>query len=244
MAVEITVPGGTNAKHLTYAPRITSGLRGLYLFGDTLAHSKRNHAPSGDDLTVVGSPVIEATHARLTGLSNYFDTGLLETSAMTYIAVSRSVGSPTSNADSAPIVGNFRGSTVAEYGNHLVWTDSGGADRITFSIGTDNGGALVTDGVALNETTQDWDLIIAGSDGAASDIYNITDDTSNNGSAYANSRAAATVDNLLIGSFYTSFAGEVDIHQIWIFDRLLTSDERTTLTADIRALAAADGITV
>lgn len=244
MAVEITVPGGTAARFLPYAPSITNGLRGCYIFGGTLAQSLRNHAPGGADLTSVGSPVIESTYARLTGLSNYFDTGMLETSAMTYLAVSRAVNSPTDNATSAPIVGNFRGSAVSTYGNHLVWTDSGGSDRITFNVGTDNGGALVTAGVALNETVTDWDLIIAGTDASASSLYNVSDGLDNVGSAYANSRAAATADNLLIGSLYASFAGEVDIQQLWIFDRLITSAERTALTAEIRALATADSITV
>lgn len=244
MAVEITVPGGSNARFLPYAPSITSGLRGCYIFGGTLAQSKRNHAPGGADLTAVGAPVVESTYARLTGMANYFDTGLVETSAMTYVAVSRAVNSPTDNATSAAIIGNFRGSAVGTYGNHLTWTDSGGADRVSYNVGTDNGGALATESVALNETVTDWDLIVAGTDGTASSLYNLTDDLSNIGSAYSNSRAAVTSDNLLIGSFYTSFAGEVDIQQLWVFDRLISGSERAAIAVEARALATADNITV
>jgi hypothetical protein len=240
MAVEITVPGLADLPWAFYHPRVTAGLRGFYILGGTLADSLINHSPGGAALTVTGLPVINSNHARVTSLSNFFATGLLETQQYTYLAVAKTAATPTGLIDAPLWVGNFAGGTVATRGASL-YAAFDGQVRSLAGAGGDNGGVSTTNTSAVAADVTAWRMLFAGANATTNFLR---DETANLGDSdpIVGVRAAPTVNPLRLGSGYATFAGVGDLAVAGIWDRWLTDAERAAMTADIRVLLTARGI--
>jgi hypothetical protein len=94
MALFIQLAGETFAKNIgsmVYTPPIVDGLLGWYLLGGDAAASRKNWAPGGADATVTGTPTYNAASAVFTS-ANYIDTGIIDTAALTLIAIGKPAG--------------------------------------------------------------------------------------------------------------------------------------------------------
>lgn len=243
MAVEITIPGGTDLPWAKFLPRVRSGLLGFYVFGGTLEESVINHVRGGAPLTVVGSPVIESNHARVTAGSHFFQTNFPDPAQHTFMAVARAAVTPVSgNAATEPVwIGNFNGAAMGQRGVSLTSRVIGGQPSIVHAIAADNAGSSIAVTSSVPRTVTDWHLAASGVDATTNRVRDLTGGGQDN-DAIVGVRQSPTANNLRIGSAWLTFAGAGDIGLAAIWNRWISDDERAAMAADIRALMDARGI--
>ena len=207
----------------------------VYITNGTPTKLTRNFASGAAEGTVIGVPVISAASTRFTGQSNYINTLIDDTAAMTVFAIfKRPVGW---SGDAMVLSNNGVGSVGVNFWLTAAGTTSFGAAR-------DNGSGSQTAAstVITLPSNTDWNLCI----GEAGAVNKITSATSSLTSSSATATARITnAGKLRIGSSYSaSHTAQVDLMVCVVIPRVLTAPETTAVTAQLRAYALKHGVTV
>tara|TARA_R110000751_G_scaffold307640_1_gene430331 strand:- start:18300 stop:19025 length:726 start_codon:yes stop_codon:yes gene_type:complete len=209
---------------------VQTGCLGYFELGGTLVRSQRNWVNPALTATVVGSPTVAADGVTSIGNSAYFNTGIAEPLALTYLLAYK--GTQLVSTDPATsMIGNYGTGGAMLTGG---WTGSPGNATVGFwSAGMPT------------QTTADgapgaWRLLAARVDPVTGiRINNLTLGT---GPALAAPTGTRTVNarNIFLGwGGHTGFVGPNKIIRAAIYNRFLTDDELATMRAFIAAEVAA-----
>jgi ribosomal protein L24 len=230
-------------------PPVTRGLEAWFTFDTDAARFTFNRAMGKPNAILVGAPVAYPTHGRFKGLSNYLQTPIAETDEQTIFAVYKCVLTPTNDATSGYVVGNFRGKsrTPGREGQ-----DSSGvtlyapASGLVGKVSRHNGaGAVAFDdilGTGMTPATS-WSLrAIRTKSGQVSKVFDFTAGVSIEGVTTAARDLADT--KLRIGSGTAFISGECDISSVAIYSSYLTDDEIAQVAAVMRKRMTRLGVAV
>ena len=207
----------------------------VYITNGTPTKLTRNFASGAAEGTVIGVPVISAASTRFTGQSNYINTLIDDTAAMTVFAIfKRPVGW---SGDAMVLSNNGVGSVGVNFWLTAAGTTSFGAAR-------DNGSGSQTAAstVITLPSNTDWNLCI----GEAGAVNKITSATSSLTSSSATATARITnAGKLRIGSSYNaSHTAQVDLMVCVVIPRVLTTLENSNVVTQLQAYALKHGVTV
>lgn len=207
----------------------------VYITNGSATKLTRNFASGTAEGVVGGVPVVSAASTRFTGQSNYLDTQIDDTAAMTVFAIfKRPVGW---SGDAMVMSNNGVGSVGVNFWLTAAGTTSFGAAR-------DNGSGSQTAAstVITLPSPTDWNLCI----GEAGAVNKITSVTSSLTSSSATATARITnAGKLRIGSSYSaSHTGSVDLMIAVVIPRVLTTLETSSVIAQLQAYALKHGVTV
>lgn len=211
----------------------------VYITNGSLTKMTRNFASGAVEGAVVGTPVIGAGFTTFTGNANYLSTQIDDTALMTAFAIFKR---PVGWSGDAMVLSNnglVNGDNTA--GTNFWLTAAG---TVSFGAARDNGsGAATAASAAITlPSNTNWNLCI----GEAGTVNKITSMTNNltASSVTATARFVKT-GKLRIGASYSaSHAGQVDIMITVVIPRVLTTPERDSVVAQLRAYALKYGMTV
>lgn len=210
----------------------------VYITNGNAAKLTRNFASGAAEGTVVGAPVVSAASTRFTGQSNYINTQIDDSTAITVIAIAKR---PTGFAAVDAMALSNNGLGGVNIGCSLWYFASG---NIGFSAARDNGSGSQTSGI-VSTTPSDplaWALVI-GEAGTANRFTNITTDQTVLG-ANTNARIVSPAKFRIGSSYQATHTGQIDVMVCVVIPRVLTLAERDAVVAQLRAYATKYGVTV
>jgi len=208
----------------------------VYITNGSAAKLTRNLATGTAEGVVVGTPAISAASTRFTGNSNYINTQIDDTTAMTVFAIFKR---PSGWSGDAMVVSN--NGVGAAIGSSL-WLFANG--NVGLAAARDNGSGGQTSAVAQITPADPtaWGLVVAEG-GSVNKITNIT--TSQTASSGVSAARITAPSKLRIGSSYNaSHTGQIDVMVCVVIPRVLTTLETDSVIAQLRAYAAKYGVTV
>lgn len=254
LKITIDAPGISDNPKAVFVPPVREGLQFWNFFGGSSVNTGRNLATGQPAGTVVGAPVVDDYHARMTGMVNYVQTPAIpSTGGATLIAVFK----PVLEADGASIISN--GASVSAsiggttLGTSLYSVDTGGADgniKIRGHAGLVSAGVSSTtdaliDSAAIALAGVDQMFVAFRSD-PATDIRTLDNLTADARTVTpANDLPIDIGEAFRVGSQYnTNVDGAIDIYMAAIYNRPLSDVELAELQVFIRGYYARRGITI
>lgn len=243
MATIIKVKGADfSANAVGFIPPVAADLAGWFFPNGSLAQAKRNLAPGGADAAVTGAPVIGTAYTRFKGRTNYLDTGLAETPAITLLAVARAV-IPASGSAQALIVSNYGSGTGVSLTKPQLTAPSSvsGTENVYAGFSAPTG--LATASAVVSNGTA-W-AFTAGVVTPGTGLQFIDKTRGLLGSLSTATARSLGTSSLLIGSGYDiSWTGESDIAFAAIYTRALEAAEIDTVYQFVKTYLAKRSITV
>lgn len=227
---DIVLPGSGYLNIYGLTVPVTANLQGAFIFGDGDI-SGRNYAAGGPQASVVGTPAQTDNGITLDG-SNYIDTGIAQTTDMTFIVVARLGHS----ADRAGVIGNYNTTGIAIFDLSAANTSIAG--------NLQRNGATSQ---ANTDTTANQYQLIAFRAGVSSNsrIQNVTLATDVSNTANTSPVINLNSETIKIGRLpATSFVGPVDIAAVLIYDRVLSDAEANDDFTWARNYMASRGVSV
>lgn len=239
---------GLNAELLAdeYAAPVRDGLVAWCNLTDNVTKAPKNLAPSGVNLVTVGAPTVGSGGGSmvLTGNSNYYQTNINDPMEATIFMVAKTDAALSSLATRPIFYAADNGVPLLE---NTETTTGGLICRIFDSSGNKfssqaSRGTSVSDDVTglINQTFADytaWALTMHEIPEASgvNTMTNVT--TSSASSSSGTAPRFPTQRKILIGSGHAtpSNNGTCEISQWIMYDRLLSTDEKNAIIADIRA---------
>lgn len=209
----------------------------VYISNGSTAKLTRNFASGAAEGTVIGAPVISAASTRFTGNSNYVDTQIDDSTNITMIAIAKR---PTGWSGDAMALSN-NGQGGVNIGCSLWYLANG---NIGFSAARDNGSGSQTSAI-VSTTPADplaWALVI-GEAGTANRFTNMTTNQTVLGTN-TNARFVSPAKMRIGSSYQVSHTGQIDVMVCVVIPRVLTTLERDSVVAQLRAYATKYGVTV
>lgn len=227
----VTLPGSGYAKRIMFDLPVRAGLTGAYFFGEGETVALTNWGGSEPN-TVVGAPVWHDGYAELDG-SNYIQTGVAETAAMTVLAVIKRKTTGTNVA----LVGNYGGTGATGVALYVASSN----DDVDANTGRAGGTSICQ----ATGNVDNWALVsITVPSSGAMTIRDHTTGTSS-ASAATDARVVNGVGDLRIGSFPSgNFDQPVNVAAVATYSAALSSDDLNLMVGKLRAYAALHGITV
>lgn len=228
---------GKNVGSIRYP--VLRGLLGAYIF-DSVVNQLVNWAPGGSPLTKVGTPTTNPLSVTVSGGTNYFDTGVLETSDMTLVAIFKkeNATSQTSvfgNRNSDAAVASI-GTSINKYANlaHLEMGQTGGASAVQHSLaGVADGAAVFAAVRAIGSTT-----VIRGSMGHGGTLVH-----GDAGTGYVRQVEPAVTMKVGPGPGI-AWANACDIYAAAVHNLVLSDEEISQVYTFMRTKYAALGVTL
>lgn len=205
---DVTLPGSGYLNLYGLTVPVTANLKGAFLFADGDI-SGRNYAAGGPSAAVVGSPVVTDNGLTMSG-ANYIDTGIAQTTDMTFIVVARLAH----GADRAGIIGNYSSTGIAIFDMS--------ASNTSISGNVQRNGATSQ---ANTDTTANQYQLIAFRAGVSSNsrLQNVTMSTDISNTANTSPVINLNSETIKIGRLPgSSFIGPVDIAAVLIYDSVLS----------------------
>lgn len=231
---------------LGFIAPVADGLVAWFMTGG--ANALKNYAPGGADATIVGAPDIQPGFVSLKGATNFLQTSVPETAAMTLIAVARTSDTFVDGAHQPVFAGNYVSTGVGGlmiYGNPATGGAAPPASRLTGMSVYDNNGStvLLQPFVAAADATA-WRAL-------SMEVSNTTDPVTRdltNGLIGTTPRLyprKIANETFRIGSARgASYQGVCDVAAFVAYNRVLTADERGRVYARLKSTLAKRGITV
>ena len=238
MGLKLIAPGAVSPWQTKLVPSVGLGLEGWFVFDTDAARFGYNRAINKADAFVIGEPVAFATHGRFKGLTNFLQTRIAETDAMTLIAVCRAVAEPVDSDSGVMPVGNFAGTPITPgftgngYGTSLA---SQTATGFAGYSARDQGSGTIGSNPAQNlaDRPTEWGIrVVRAQSGVPTMMLNATTGTV---AFSASSADRVLADSLFrIGSATSGYKGEVDISAVAIYSTALSQDAIDKVVADMR----------
>jgi len=220
---------------------VSDGLEYIGLGTDNLVKATRNFAPNKPDGIVVGEPKMVGNVIELNSLTDYIDTGVAETSEMTFFIVGRAVNPGAVTLEHSTPVGNFSNIDGLKTGvffrvavTRIYFEASRGSVSandpndalVSISRDATEGNTLYIGRVTNSETS-----IRRGANGEASKLSSTTP-------------RLTSERTLRIGSAVTHFTGKSAMPFVAIYSRALSENEIQEVCSSIKKLMAKKGISV
>lgn len=232
---------------LKYAAPVRRGLEAWHFLNTDLVKAARNYAPGKPNAKVIGEPIIQPNFMQFKSLSNFLQTQVMESAAMTIFAVVRCFDTMADDAHKAMFLGTFRNDAAA-----------GGGETFGVSMYTNNPTSLI--GAASKGNTVDNDTASgAGLSNHDFSKFALVVQEVSAGTAPTRITNATTgvtvignstlprfpsVGLMRIGSGYHQFAGTGEIAFAALYSESLTATEIAAVVADIRRYMETRGIVV
>lgn len=249
MGANLAIKGADfSAASIGFVAPVMAGLEFWNYLGDTLAKTARNLVVGKPGITAVGAPVINPGYVSLKGGSNFLQTGLVDQSEVTLLAVSRIPN--LADSTYAYVIGSFAGSG-AQGGSSLLYSNSAStaakhkpqAYAARNASGTD--APVIAEVAEANATAWGFHAVRIGA------AYHRIDDKTRglSGSGpITNPRSAPNGQFYRIGSSNAGTAsiviGDVDVAFATGYSRCLTDAEVEANYQRVKAYLASKGITV
>jgi hypothetical protein len=241
---DINVGGDLSAAAIGFIAPVMNGLEYWNFFGDA-ATTARNLVTGKPQGAVVGAPVLGAGFATFLHNSNFVQTGLVDQTEVTLLAVSR-VPNKT-NTQFKYVIGNFASPSTKEGGSNLLYNSPANGGIGTYASRNNAGTNVATS--AYIGTTRDHSLWSFNVGRIGAGIQRAEDKTSgevaNAPTTYP--RQAPAVGAYRIGSsISTSFSNLTTVDVAWaaIYSRVLTDAEIDAIYLKVKLYLATKGITV
>lgn len=232
---------------LKYAAPVRRGLEAWHFLNTDLVKAARNYAPGKPNAKVIGEPTVQANFMQFKSLSNFLQTDVKESAAMTIFAVVRCVDTMVDDAHKPMFLGTFR--SMAADGSGETFGVSLYANGVTSLVGGASRGTSVADDTSSGAGLSGHDFtkfalivqeVYAGP--MQNRITNATAGVSATGSSSAPRYPSAGV--MRIGSGYHQFSGAGEIAFAALYSVSLDADEIAAVVADIRRYMATRGVVV
>ncbi|WP_041414661.1 hypothetical protein [Serratia liquefaciens] len=238
---------------------VMNGLMGHNILGGTLAQSKKNGLRGAGDLSVVGSPTISSNYVSFTGTTAYMQSALMQQPQHTLICVARSSSTFADAAHQPMFISTFSGQNV----DYPVYSTQGLSMYVANSGFPAPKGKLTaisgayptaTPANATAKTQQidqvdfsSFRLFILDQSTTGITINDITGATANIEAPYtAGTASARSTRPFAIGgpANPVSYTGVCDIAYWAIYNRTLTSTEKSSIITWLRAYYSSVGINI
>ena len=224
---------------LSYDLPVKTGCVGWWYLGGSLERSAVNLADGYPDATIIGAPTVSAAYLTLKSSNHYLRTQLRLGAAWTLGVVARTDDTLAAGANQPILIG-----TSGESAGGNIYHTSNAANTAMNSFQSD--GAETQTVAGTPGAANVWKMIIASADAAAQTIANMS-------AGAANTEPQDPVGGPLIPSTLTvgigsggqnnSFGGTSQIAWACIYNRVLSSGERTAIYDRVKAYLARRGIT-
>lgn len=242
------------ANSIGFAPPVSDGLVGWFHIGGTSAASIRNRAENGADAVVAGSPVFSTGYGTFDGPTNRLDTTILDTTAITYLAVAKSSQNFAVSTQRPMIVGAYGAIGAQFWGSCLIVTGTpSAAPAATIAVhgGRDDGasGSLIYSASLTVADFSAWTFLAGSTKAEAAvggrKIYDKTNGTSATATP-ATARVAHPSRTVQLGAASSGLIdGTADVAWAAIYNRELSEAEIDKIYAFVkRRLADKYSITI
>jgi hypothetical protein len=228
----IIVPGSLEVGANKIYPVVPNGLVGLWLFGQTMEKSRRNHADNGVDALVVGEPVLTDRYMSFKGGSDYLITDVRETNSLTLIAVARTSEPLTTNAARPHLISNFLGSTGGASLSVTGTPSAAPQAYVSSSTYRDVNGVPTSGGSTVTvEAINTWRFLAGVHSPTMSSVYDLSAGVEDVDARTGTRILKPNVPFRIGSSEGTQFLGACDIAFAMIYNRALAKIELEALRA-------------
>ena len=238
---------------------VMDGLMGHNILGGTIAQSKKNGLRGAGDLSVIGSPVVSPNYVSFTGTTAYMQSSLMQQAQHTLICVARSSATFADPAHQPMFLSTFSGQNAA-YPNFTtqglsMYVVNSGFPAPKGKLTAISGAYPTASPANATAKTQQIDqadfsafrLFILEQSTTGITINDITGATANTEAPYATGYASArSTRPFAIGgpANPTTYMGQCDIAYWAIYNRVLSSEEKSAIVTWLRSFYSSVSISI